>query len=290
MDCIINRSTKLGGPGCPLSGSELIVMKEGVRGAKLKPLAGPKSGKPGAIPDVKRRTSDSKETQLYTVVEHKAKCGDVIRPAQNVLLWSTDPEGACIQKPTPAGPASGVNLSYLLQHNPSVVPGVLRDAFTNLPKYIPDHSHYLQGECKALQGQPTRPNWAWHRAVVADRGDRAGFEWHPSVALPAYSTRDLPNEDADMPGVKTPYFYANQYGSRSVFSTHNEDMMLPSVNTVIHGDPKLWLTVAPAHESIVQAELLGKWAPPSGFTLALVSPLTPQSLFVATQPRSPRLP
>lgn len=76
-------------------------------------------------------------------------------------------------------------------------------------------------------------------------------------ALPAYSIHQ-PDPAHKVPGINTPYIYSNQYGTKSIFGTHVEDLGLASLNTLIHGEPKVWLTVAPAHESTVTTEMLGE--------------------------------
>ncbi len=49
--------------------------------------------------------------------------------------------------------------------------------------------------------------------------------------------------------------YCAPYVSRFPFGTHIEELSLASVNVLVHGEPKLWLTVAPADQTKVIAEL-----------------------------------
>lgn len=58
------------------------------------------------------------------------------------------------------------------------------------------------------------------------------------------------------PGVNSKLLYSAMYGSRFPFGTHIEDLSLASVNLLIHGEPKLWLCVAPADQTKVTTELL----------------------------------
>lgn len=129
------------------SGREKLVMEKRVVGHRLSPVKGAPVGKPGSIPGVVAETTNSGDTRLYTVVEHPETCAGSWREPENLMRWSSDPAGACIQ------PGTGTpNLSYLYHHDTDQLVQFVGDVFTNPMNYI-DHWHYYTAECAQIQGE-----------------------------------------------------------------------------------------------------------------------------------------
>lgn len=102
----------------------------------------------GSLTGRKPVTSNHGNTQLYSVVEHNAKCSDGRTKTENVLSWSTKPTSVCSDQ---LGP-SPINLAGLIK-NPTALADRFRDAFTNPAKYVTNHWHYRQVKLSQLLGK-----------------------------------------------------------------------------------------------------------------------------------------